>query len=253
MFRQSIQPSTVSLLSSVGSSPFHGLWTMNTDAKLPEDSFIVVMNDSLMSPEVHNEARKPITLPNECDGGPGKQLDCPVIHIQSPTIRSTYILAPQTGELSLNHTWLHLQVRNLHKEFAFEVGVVDSANRRGRLRWSTFQRVAAIYHNPAASNQSHVSMLGSLLHFPLTFSSPDSFKLTEWCTLDVNVAACLRSFASIAADVPSTAVALSTFTSISYIKIYANCRVRRLWVSQGTQHRGSNQSGWPAEFQLYGE
>ena len=252
MFHQSIQPSTISLLSSVGSSPLQGLWTTSTDPKLPEDSFIVVLDDTSVD---QRDTHKQVNLPNQCSGSKGKQLNCPVIQIQSPTIPSTYIVTP---ELSLKHSWVHLQVRNLQKEFAFEVGIVDSANRCGRIRWSTFQKVPRVYHNPRVAGRNHFTQMGPLLHLPLSFPSSTSCKLTEWCTIDANISASMKGFLSVQesdADSPSaarSALPVSALATLSYLKIYANCRLRRVWVSHGPQYNDSNQSDWPAEFQLYG-
>lgn len=66
----------------------------------------------------------------------------PVLHIQSPTISTTFIQIPPVGfgkDLELTHPWLHLQVRDLGREFAFEIGVVDKLGRSGRIRFATFQ------------------------------------------------------------------------------------------------------------------
>lgn len=41
--------------------------------------------------------------------------------------------------LGLTHPWIHLQVRHLGREWAFEVGVVDRAKNTGVIRFSTFQ------------------------------------------------------------------------------------------------------------------
>ena len=41
--------------------------------------------------------------------------------------------------LGLKHTWVHLQVRNMTKEWAFEIGLVDVLGQEGRVRFATFQ------------------------------------------------------------------------------------------------------------------
>lgn len=43
------------------------------------------------------------------------------------------------GDLGIEHPWIHLQVRNLHREWSFEVGIVDRSGREGVVRCSTFQ------------------------------------------------------------------------------------------------------------------
>jgi Protein of unknown function (DUF667) len=261
MFRSCVQPPIISLLSSVGSSPLHGLWSTSTDLKLPEDSFITFIDDN--SPDSlgseDSDRRKLINIQDDCGGGKGKQLNCQVIHIQSPTIGSTYLLSPPTGELSLNHSWLHLQIRNLRKEFAFEVGIVDSSNRNGRIRWSTFQQCPRVSHVSRTNiHDGHISQLGPLLHIPLSFPPPSSSSLTTWCTIDVNVAVLLAMFSSVQdaeadASPGRNVLPCATFSSLSYVKVYANCRLRRVWVSHGPPNGNRSQGGWPAEFQLFGD
>jgi hypothetical protein len=64
-------------------------------------------------------------------------LSQPVIHLQSPTIRTTYIHAAPLG---LTLPWLGLQFRRLGtRECALEVGVVDAHGNAGRIRCSSFQ------------------------------------------------------------------------------------------------------------------
>jgi hypothetical protein len=254
MFSQTIQPPLISLFSSVGSSPLSSLWATQSDPKLPEDSFICVVDDSSSEPSMPDNKAVLAALPKEYEGGLGKQLNCAVLHIQSPTIPTTYILAPPTGELSLTHPWIHLQLRNLHKEFSFEIGIVDSARRRGRIRWSSFQQSPRIY--VGNSNSGSVVDTGPLLHVPLTFPAPTSRPLTAWCTLDVHIPPLLAHFSSdslytSAVQSSTTAIPTGTFQSISYIKIHANCRLRRVWVSQGRGTSRGSRDGWPEEFQLY--
>ena len=72
----------------------------------------------------------------------GYTLNQTVLHIQSPTLRTTHIRCPAIGmatSLGMQHPWVHLQVRNMDKEWSFEVGVVDKAGREGIIRCSTFQ------------------------------------------------------------------------------------------------------------------
>jgi hypothetical protein len=78
----------------------------------------------------------------------GYELDQTVLHIQSSNPPTTYIQCPPGSSLpgrggppslGLKYTWMHLQVRNLGREWSFEVGLVDLAGRTGALRMSTFQ------------------------------------------------------------------------------------------------------------------
>lgn len=290
MFRQTITPPILSLFSSVGTSPLHTLWFSQTDQQLSEDSFIRLIDDGcteFKKEEVSHhqgstsETLKMTNLPKDYEGDTGKALNTPVLHIQSPTIPSTFIICPPSGELGLPHPWFHLQVRNLQKEFSFEVGVVDGANRKGRIRWSTFQQLPRITipptsrpHKQSLDPDSTAPISGPLLHLPLVFPDASSRPLTAWCTIDINLASIIPKFYSMSADMQEdedTSTRVHTrlgnvilpsgsFSHVSYVKIYANCRLRRVWLSQERDQNVSgmaftsksrNQDEWPAEFQLY--
>ncbi|KAI0631035.1 hypothetical protein C8Q77DRAFT_179077 [Trametes polyzona] len=151
MFATAVQPSIVSLFSSTGSEPL-SLFSSHTDTSLPTDSLICLLNDATSEPKPPTP-KKLIDLSEDSDeASPDYPLGQTVLHIQSPTIRKTYIrsppavvghgsgAAPSTGKhLGLKHPWIHLQVRNLHREWAFEVGLVDQSGREGIVRCATFQ------------------------------------------------------------------------------------------------------------------
>jgi Protein of unknown function (DUF667) len=149
MFSGAYQPSLISLFSSTNSDPI-ALYSTHTDHELPSDSFIHVLNDqsSLPPPE---QSRTLISEGQEML----QNLDQNVLHIQSPTLPTTYIRCPpaqwskskntqssvnrRAGDLGIKHPWMHLQVKNLGRQWSFEVGVVDHAGREGIIRFSTFQ------------------------------------------------------------------------------------------------------------------
>ena len=145
MFAKSIQPDVVSLLSSTGSDPL-GLFSVHVDSSLPVDSFIHLLSDSTSLPAPPPPAVL-ITAPSvyhdqHTATSRGHELNQTVLHIQSPTLRKTFIRCPPSvppGVLGLKHTWLHIQVRDLGRDWSFEVGIVDRAGRQGILRCSTFQ------------------------------------------------------------------------------------------------------------------
>lgn len=74
-------------------------------------------------------------------GGTGLLLNQTVLHIQSPTIFTTFIRCPgpSSEDLGLKNPWFHLQARNMGRQWSFEIGVVDKSRRLGILRFSTFQ------------------------------------------------------------------------------------------------------------------
>lgn len=44
-----------------------------------------------------------------------------------------------SNDLGMEHPWLHMQIRNMGREWSFEVGVVDQGGKEGVVRCSTFQ------------------------------------------------------------------------------------------------------------------
>ena len=152
MFSSSVQPGLVSLFSSTGSEPL-GLFESHTDNALPSDSLICLLNDATSQPP----PPPPRTLiaatgmEDDTTPSPNYTLAQTVLHIQSPTIRTTYIRCPPASpaasarapassvHLGLKHPWIHLQARNMGREWAFEIGVVDQSGREGIVRCSTFQ------------------------------------------------------------------------------------------------------------------
>ena len=142
MFLSLMQPSIVSLFSSTGDIPLN-LFSVHTDPALPSDSLILILNDS------HSQAT--FVQPPSTEKGAAGCLDQSVLQIQSPTLATTFIQSPPFNDLStmsyptpnlvlgLKHPWLHVQVRNLGREWSFEVGLVDQSGGSGIVRCSTFQ------------------------------------------------------------------------------------------------------------------
>lgn len=102
----------VCLFSSSGSHPLQ-LCSIHVDASLPNDSLVHLLNDSTSSP-LPLAPGVLASLPDlsETDNrGPGRQLDQTVLHIQSPTLRTTFIHIPPTAEdLGFRHRWMYIQV-----------------------------------------------------------------------------------------------------------------------------------------------
>ncbi|KAI0087409.1 hypothetical protein BDY19DRAFT_251865 [Irpex rosettiformis] len=258
MFASSVQPPLVSLLASSNSSCLD-LFKSGVDASLPSDSLICFLNDSTSRPEPPGPAQliRPLCIALEDDGddSQGRTLDQTVLHIQSPTLRSTFIRCPAlTGRnLGLKHPWLHFQVRNLGREWSFEVGVVDRAGREGVVRCSTFQ-----------TNPTLKMITPPLLHLPLSFPRASTRPLTAWSTINLNLPSFIPHFSSaflISQEDPNSEQELTrprirsaitvpvptgTYSHISYIKVYATCRLRRIWLSEA----GPGQA-LPLEFELF--
>jgi hypothetical protein len=148
MFSEAVQSPVLSLFSSTGSEPLR-LFSVHTDSALSADSFVHLLHDGTSLPLPAPPACL-ISSPSidSSDGEtdfPDYTLNQTVLHIQSPTLRSTYVQSPPDTEgqanddLYIKHPWMHVQVRNMGREWSLEVGVVDQTGRRGILRLSTFQ------------------------------------------------------------------------------------------------------------------
>ncbi|KAI0056227.1 hypothetical protein BV25DRAFT_1832454 [Artomyces pyxidatus] len=132
------------------------------------------------------------------------------------------------------------------REWAFELGVVDASGRAGVVRCSTFQKSPALKRTTPP-----------LLHLPLAFPTAASTPLTAWCTLAIHLPSLLPHFSSrsllqsddeeeeggSSAQMPG-----AKYGHVSYVKIYATCRLRRVWFSE-TARNGSQKTPW--EFLLY--
>ncbi|EPS94084.1 hypothetical protein FOMPIDRAFT_63733 [Fomitopsis schrenkii] len=234
MFSAAVQPALVSLFSSTGSEPLT-LFSSHVDKSLPSDSCICLLEDSTSLPPppppailvAVDSAREQVSQADRTE----YVLNQTVLHIQSPSLQTTYIRCPpagwsrsggslrmRTGDLGIEHPWIHLQVRNLQREWSFEVGVVDRSGREGIVRCSTFQvymphpcrrvcrHITRAHHLAARrrrrgdpfSHKEPQLKLGKrpLLHLPLNFPPPSSNPLTCWSTITLNLPQFLPHFSS---------------------------------------------------------
>ncbi|KAJ7599035.1 hypothetical protein C8J56DRAFT_180629 [Mycena floridula] len=236
----------ISVLSTTGSEPL-ALWKLSVDSNLPSDSFVQLLNDADSIPAPAEPATL-ISAPTFSDCGgtqAGLLLNQTVLHIQSPTIFTTFIQCPgsSSDDLGLRNPWFHLQARNMGRQWSFEIGVVDKSRRLGILRFSTFQtrpclKISAEKHTPP------------LLHLPFSFPSTSSRPLTGWSTINLYLPSFMPHFLSMATaeeleDAP--VLPSGSYSHVAYLKVYATCRLRRIWFSQG----GPSQKA-PWEFELYG-
>lgn len=238
-------------------------------------------------------------------------VDHVVVHIQSPSIVSTFIQSPPKGlhgrvgdGLGIRLNVLHMQLRRLgaSRPFMFEVGVQDAKGRPGRLRWSTFQHEPALYlpserRAPRSSmsaghqecklqSDEKRTQRGALLHMPLVpppSMQHDPFVLTPWSTLAVSLEAASKCLSSPPPSLLQSSVArqhgrsedsdahedgsnadedegrrvramlaslppFDGFATVQYVRIHANCRLRRVWFAQ--QQQQQQQEPYPHEFVL---
>ena len=81
-----------------------------------------------------------------------------------------------------------------------------------------------------------------LLHMPLSLPSLNSTTLTPWNSISIHIPSLVPHFASSkpepvdGADGPVSSVQVglfpTTFAFVTYVQIYANCRLRRIWFSE---------------------
>ncbi len=144
MLRNVLQPSVLSLFSSVGSDSLV-LFSTHTDPSLPADSHISIVHDGTGLPyyEYNDAERNYLTTEKIDEDHPSKGATShPVLHLQSPTLPSTFIRSPAIGSdrgLGIKLPWMYMQARNLGKPWSFEFGITDSSGREGVIRCSTFQ------------------------------------------------------------------------------------------------------------------
>jgi hypothetical protein len=150
MLVSAVQPGIVSLFSSTGSDPLQ-LFSVHTDPSLPAHSVIHLVHDTSSHPPPPPPAILIQLSPDENSDAPSPwyTLDQTVLHIQSPTLPTTYIRCPPDRaagalrgieeHLGIRHPWMHIQVRELGSAWSFELGIVDLAGRLGIVRCSTFQ------------------------------------------------------------------------------------------------------------------
>ncbi|WVR07669.1 hypothetical protein IAU60_004711 [Kwoniella sp. DSM 27419] len=236
-----VQPSLLVLLSSTSSPPLSPLFRRVTDGKA--DAIITSLPDT-DSAQGSSSRRVPHTTPRG-------SIVHHVVHIQSPDPRRAYIQAgcmnvdkgkardDGGAPLGVELPWLGLQLKTLgRRSLSLEVGVVDSRGRESVIRLSTFKT------NPTVHPHRQIP----LIHLPLQLPASSSSRLTEWVDVTVNLSQLLplfqvlpRSREQAADNTGSEAPARKRrkvaelpgggFQSVSYVRVYANCRVKRIWFS----------------------
>jgi len=239
MFLSTVQPPLLTLFSSSSSHPL-SLFSTHTDPTHPSDSLVALLSDStsLLVPSSQQPStarlkliQPPSTTTSTKDGSCAHT----VLQIQSPVLNKTYIRCPPAnsswnskGGLGIKLPWVHVQVRDLARDWSFEIGVVDAAGREGKIRCSTFQKSPTIYPTSPP-----------LLHLPLTLPTQSPTSLTSWCTVSLHLPTLIPHFRSPSLVVPSPTTALepvpTQYSHTSYFKIYATCRLRRVWFSESGQ------------------
>ncbi|SNX82818.1 uncharacterized protein MEPE_01524 [Melanopsichium pennsylvanicum] len=246
LFGHVVQPGALSLFSSTSSEPF-GLWALHQDPELEEDSGIRLLVDTtnVTAPTDPGTANAAFKLRME-QASKGSSSDT-VLHIQSPSIRKTFIRSPPDTELELGikHAYITFQFRSIgrFRPFLFEIGIKDMKGRAGVIRASSFQSEPKLHLQPTKAKHSTKSneKLLPTLHLPLTIAAGpkhEETSLTEWQVLTLPLSQIARHLSDTSIAKSTDVEALSkqerfaSFHSISYVKIHANLRLRRVWCSE---------------------
>lgn len=264
LFGDTVQPESLSLFSSTSSDPL-ALWTLHRDTELAEDSGVQILADATdaAAPSDLEEATSGFKLRVEA-ASRGTSIET-VLHIQSPAIRNTFVRSPPSleAELGIKLPHISFQFRSIGnaRPFAFEVGIKDRIGCSGIVRLSSFQTKPKLYlplassatAGPSEPMKSRPSR--PLLHLPLTTAptpDQDEATLTAWQVVTLPLDRIARSLSDTSLlsatpqdSRPSHLDPFGEFDSISYVKIHANVRLRRIWCSNSLPDHDL------AEFQVF--
>lgn len=261
LFGSIVQPEAISLFSSTSSDPF-ALWTSHQDTALPEDSGIWLVIDETDKTASNDPDLTHASFVLRSEQTIRGSSSDPVLHIQSPAIRGTFIRSPpdESAELGIELPHLTFQLRAIGgaRPFCLEIGIKDDAGRRAAIRVSSFQGEPRLYLGSciAAKNAEARTTKDAvaLLHLPLTMAAhpdQDETSLTAWQVLTLPLDGLAKhlsdgSLASLAeVDTARRTQQFGRFHSVLYVKVYANIRLRRVWLSR---HLPDHDL---AEFQLF--
>ncbi len=192
-----LQPPLFTLLDSSSKPALSPLFYTHIDQDLPDDSFICTLQDDTKQPTessqpIASTSATPAYIPHSAAKGSTIH---PVIHIQSPTVRTTYIQAGGSQArwnskgkgraaepLGVELPWLGMQIKRLgRRDLAFEVGLVDVKGGEGILRFSSFQvslRWCAVIF---WSGDAKAPPFGEPTRSPLAFTYPGNAAPSQSC------------------------------------------------------------------------
>lgn len=244
MFRNTVLSSPISLFSSTSSNSL-SLFSLHVDPSLPEDSACVLLQDDtdqrieipsndatllyrdpkqfkLRSSNLQSasaEEKENLGAEGKVERKP-QLLTQSILHLQSPTISTTFIRSPPLvslkdlesdstnyfTELGLKNSRIHFQLRPLgSRPLVIEIGIKDVKNQLGRIRLSNFQARPTLYLFPRNQDDSsekqddpkalisesrNVETKSPLLHLPLSLvpsPSNENDVLTEWSSFNLDL------------------------------------------------------------------
>ncbi|KAI9634138.1 uncharacterized protein MKK02DRAFT_38810 [Dioszegia hungarica] len=255
LLSSTVQPPILTLLSSTSQPALSPLFTSHIDPSCPSKSIITSLPDILTRPRAAK--RKWDAQPDERSFVPTHKaergdVEDIVVHVQGPAIADTYIQAGSSatarkkgGEgvplpLGLELPRVHFQLKRLgSRGFALEVGVLDLKGREGVIRCSTFQKTPSI----------HPHRQPPLIHLPLALPAQTASTMTQWLDISLNISSLLPLFQTMPRTAPEDGTKRrkreegmpnGQFGSVSYVRVYANCRVRRVWFSEAGERTMRN-------------
>ncbi|KAL1412779.1 hypothetical protein Q8F55_000527 [Vanrija albida] len=230
-----VQPPLLTLLSTGSTPALSPVWHAHV-GRGPH-SLIEVVDDAVYPRETGNSSTH---VPKHTQRG---SVAGHVAHLQSPRIGDTYLQAggssssKEARPLGVELAWLGLQIKPLGaRGLSVEVGVVDARGREGAIRLSSWLEHPAL----------RASATPPLLHLPLALPD-DAARLTDWAEVCVHLAPLLALFRTLPsgagddereakkprlASAAFAALPEGRLASVSYVRVYANCRVRRVWFAR---------------------
>lgn len=193
-----------------------------------------------------------------------------VVHLQDPSWKRTFIQAgSRKGKgkerLGIELPWLGLHIRPLGKRaWCFDVGLIDARGVEGIIRVSSLAvcEGKTIVAKLTRQDEAKVDLSHEppIVHLPLELPAEDN-ALTPWLHLNLHLPTLLSSFKTVESHQSppnkrqkrsSQHAPTATFGSTSFVRVYANCRVRRIWFSQdGEKTLGALDSDAAGEMGLY--
>ncbi|KLT41357.1 hypothetical protein CC85DRAFT_303290 [Cutaneotrichosporon oleaginosum] len=221
-----VQPPTLTLLSTENVT-LPPLWrsVVGSSAK----ATVQILPDAAYP---RPEGRSTLHVPKHKRGG---NIASRVAHLQSPRIGDTFIeIGCNAQPLGATLPWLGAQIKALGQRYwALEAVIIDQRGRRGRIRLES-----------ARTEPILVPRDPPLLRLPL--ATPRG-GISEWCELVVDLRQLVRLFRQLRPEeeeegkrkrrVESTDMP-EKLGSVESVRVYANCRVRRVWLASEGGVRG---------------
>ncbi|BEI81040.1 hypothetical protein CcaverHIS002_0202000 [Cutaneotrichosporon cavernicola] len=215
-----VQPPTLTLLSSDNAS-LPPLWKSQVGPS-PKSTVQVLPDMAYPRPE----GRSSQHVPKHKRGG---NIAGNVVHLQSPMVGDTFIqIGSAEQPLGATLPWLGAQVKALgQRHWALEVTVLDHRGRRGRIRLESGRTEAALLPRSPP-----------LLRLPLATPHDGA---TEWCEVVVDLRQLVPLFRQLRPEEEEEngkrkrradlAAMPELFGSVERVRVYPNCRVRRVWLA----------------------